>query len=354
MKNSVKNILVAPLNWGLGHATRCIPIIRELEKNGFTPVLASDGVALHLLQKEFPHLQSLELPSYEIEYAKNGDDFKWKLIKNSPKMIEAIFAEKKIVKKWIAEFDLQGIISDNRIGVYSKKIPSVFMTHQLNVLSGETTWITSKLHQYFVKKFTECWIPDKKENPNLTGKLGHLKSSSLNLKYLGPLSRLEKKDLPIKYDLMVILSGPEPQRTFLEQKLIKEIQSFNGKILFIKGIIESEQKIDQDENVSYYNFMTSSEIETAFNESKIVLCRSGYTTVMDLAKLQKKAFFIPTPGQFEQEHLARRLKRNGFLPYAKQDDFVIKNLSEVSLYGGLPHLIKEIDWKQLFVLFERE
>jgi uncharacterized protein (TIGR00661 family) len=354
LKNSVKNILVAPLNWGLGHATRCIPIIRELEKNGFTPVLASDGVALQLLQNEFPHLKSLELPSYEIEYAKNGGDFKWKLIKNSPKMIEAIFAEKKIVKKWISEFDLQGIISDNRLGVYSKKIPSVLMTHQLNVLSGKTTWISSKLHQYFIKKFTECWIPDKKENQNLTGKLGHLKNSSLNLKYLGPLSRLEKIDLPIKYDLMVILSGPEPQRTFLEQKLIKEIQSFDGKILFIKGIIESEQKTDQDENVSYYNFMTSSEIETAFNESKIVLCRSGYTTVMDLAKLQKKAFLIPTPGQFEQEYLARRLKRNGFLPYAKQDDFVIKNLSEVSLYGGLPHLINEIDWKQLFVLFERE
>lgn len=354
MKNSTKNILVAPLNWGLGHATRCIPIIRELEKNGFTPVLASDGEALQLLQKEFPHLQSLELPSYEIEYAKNGADFKWKLIKNSPKMIEAIFTEKKIVKKWIAEFDLQGIISDNRLGVYSKKIPSVLMTHQLNVLSGKTTWISSKLHQYFIKKFTECWIPDKKENPNLTGKLGHLKNSSLNLKYLGPLSRFEKKNLPIKYDLMVILSGPEPQRTFLEQKLIKEIQSFDGKILFIKGIIESEQKIDQDENVTYYNFMTSSEIETAFNESEIVLCRSGYTTVMDLAKLQKKAFFIPTPGQFEQEYLARRLKRNGFLPYAKQDDFVIKNLSEVSLYGGLPYLINEIDWKQLFVLFERE
>jgi uncharacterized protein (TIGR00661 family) len=354
LKNSTKNILVAPLNWGLGHATRCIPIIRELEKNGFTPVLASDGEALQLLQKEFPHLQSLELPSYEIEYAKNGADFKWKLIKNSPKMIEAIFTEKKIVKKWIAEFDLQGIISDNRLGVYSKKIPSVLMTHQLNVLSGKTTWISSKLHQYFIKKFTECWIPDKKENPNLTGKLGHLKNSSLNLKYLGPLSRFEKKNLPIKYDLMVILSGPEPQRTFLEQKLSKEIQSFDGKILFIKGIIESEQKIDQDENVTYYNFMTSSEIETAFNESEIVLCRSGYTTVMDLAKLQKKAFFIPTPGQFEQEYLARRLKRNGFLPYAKQDDFVIKNLSEVSLYGGLPQLIKEIDWKQLFVLFERE
>jgi uncharacterized protein (TIGR00661 family) len=354
LENSSKNILVAPLNWGLGHATRCIPIIRQLEKNGYTPILASDGAALQLLQMEFPHLQALTLPSYEIEYGKNEADFKWKLIKNSPKMIEAIFTEKKTVKKWIVEFNLQGIISDNRLGVYSKKIPSVFITHQLNVLSGKTTWISSTLHQHFIKKFTECWVPDIEGNPNLTGKLGHLKKNKLNLKYLGPLSRLEKKDLPIKYDLMVILSGPEPQRTFLEEKLLKEVQSFYGNVLFVKGIIESDQKIEQNKNVTYYNFMTSSEIETAFNESETVLCRSGYTTVMDLAKLQKKAFFIPTPGQFEQEYLAKRLKRNGFIPYAKQDDFTIENLLEVHLFSGLPQLKKEINWKQLLVLFERE
>ena len=148
MENAAKNILVAPLNWGLGHATRCIPIIRELEKNGFTPILASDGVALQLLQKEFPHLQALKLPSYEIEYSKNGADFKWKLIKNSPKMIEAILSEKKIVKKWIAEYKLNGIISDNRLGVYSKKIPSVFITHQLNVLSGKTALVRLCVSSY--------------------------------------------------------------------------------------------------------------------------------------------------------------------------------------------------------------
>ena len=352
MENATKNILVAPLNWGLGHATRCIPIIWELEKNGFTPILASDGVALQILQKEFPHLQALKLPSYEIEYAKNGADFKWKLIKNSPKMIDAILSEKKIVKKWISEYNLHGIISDNRLGVYSKKIPSVFITHQLNVLSGKTTWISSKLHQHFIKKFTECWIPDLEKNPNLTGKLGHLKKSKLNLRYLGPLSRLEKKEIPIKYDLMVILSGPEPQRTYLEEKLKKEVRQFNGKVIFIKGVIESEQKMEQDENITYYNFMTSNEIETAFNESEIVLCRSGYTTVMDLAKLGKKAFFIPTPGQFEQEYLAKRFKRNGFTPYAKQDNFEIEDLKDIKLYQGLPKLEKEIHWKQLFILFE--
>jgi len=345
---------VAPLNWGLGHATRCIPIIRALEINGFTPIIASDGIALQLLEKEFPHLQTLKLPSYEIEYAKNGADFKWKLIKNSPKMIDAIFTEKKVVKKWIKEYNLHGIISDNRLGVYSKKIPSVFITHQLNVLSGKTTWISSKLHQHFIKKFAECWVPDIERLPNLTGKLGHLKKNKLNLQYIGPLSRLEKKDVPIQYDLMVILSGPEPQRTYLEQNLKKEVQRFEGKVIFIKGVVESEQKMETDEHVTYYNFMTSEQIETAFNESAMVLCRSGYTTVMDLAKLGKKAFFIPTPGQFEQEYLAKRFKRNGQAPYAKQDDFMIEDLKDVKLYQGLPKLEKEIHWKQLLILFEGE
>lgn len=349
-----KNILVAPLNWGLGHATRCIPVIRALEENGFTPIIASDGVALGILQKEFPQLQAVELPSYEIEYAKDGSDFKWKLIKNSPKMIQAIFDEKKLVKKLVKEYSLKGIISDNRLGVYSKKIPCIFMTHQLNVLSGKTTWISSKLHQYFIGKFNECWIPDMREKPNLTGKLGHLKNSYLKLKYLGPLSRLEKKEAELKYELMVILSGPEPQRTMLEEKLIAELRNYNGNVIFIKGVIEPEQKKETIKNITYYNFMTSSEIETAFNESEIVLCRSGYTTVMDLAKLQKKAFFIPTPGQFEQEYLAKRFKRNALAPFAIQEEFRIENLLEISLYKGLPQLSEPIDWKKLFVLFQGE
>ncbi|MCX6172419.1 MAG: glycosyltransferase [Flavobacterium sp.] len=349
-----KNILVAPLNWGLGHATRCIPIIQELEKNGFTPIIASDGIALLLLQKEFPHLESLELPSYKIEYAKDGKDFKWKLIKNIPKIILAIFKEKKFIKELVNKYDLKGIVSDNRLGVYSNKVPSVFITHQLNVLTGNTTWISSKLHQHFIKKFTECWVPDFQESPNLTGKLAHLRNSSLHLKYLGSLSRLEKKELVYKYELMVILSGPEPQRTLLEEKIIHELQNYNGKVIFIKGKVENNQKKDVEKNTTYYNFMTSKEIENAYNESEIVLCRSGYTTIMDLAKLEKKAFFIPTPGQFEQEYLAKRLKRNGIAPFAKQDDFRIENLLEIEFYKGLKQFKATENWKQLLILFQSE
>ncbi|GGC83728.1 glycosyl transferase [Flavobacterium lutivivi] len=351
---NTKNILVAPLNWGLGHAARCIPLIKELINQGYTPVLASDGNALNLLKKEFPNLIALELPSYEIEYAKKAKNFKWKLLKNSPKTINAIIEEKKLVKKWCEEYDLAGIISDNRLGVYNKKVPSVIITHQLRVLSGKTTWISSKLHQRFIKKFNECWVPDFEKKPNLTGKLGHLKDASFTVKYLGPLSRLNILKIEKKYDLMIILSGPEPQRTLLEDLLIKKIRFLNKKILFVKGLVSDKQVVSENEHITFYNFMTSAEIEKAFNESEIILCRSGYTTIMDLVKLNKKAFLIPTPGQTEQEYLARRLKKNGHFPYSKQEDFEIEMLDEIDFYKPFLTSEKEQNWKQLFVLFERE
>jgi uncharacterized protein (TIGR00661 family) len=351
IKTAPKTILIAPLNWGLGHATRCIPIIRALQENNYIPIIASDGIALELLRKEFPNIQTLELPSYQIEYAKNGANFKWKLIKNGPKMIRAILEEKKIIQNWVEKYAIDGIISDNRLGVFSKKIPSVFITHQLNVMTGNTTWITSKIHQSIIKKYTECWVPDLAGTPNLTGKLGHIDNPNLKTKYIGPLSRLQKKLLPKKYDLLVILSGPEPQRGMLEKHLKKEIVKYNGNVIFIEGNIEKEQKTTTIRNVTYYNFMNSTELEQAFNESEMVLCRSGYTTIMDLAQLRKKAFFIPTPGQYEQEYLAKKLKKEGLVPYATQDDFKMENILEVEEYKGLPRLDSKIEWANLFQVF---
>ncbi|KDN56731.1 glycosyltransferase [Flavobacterium seoulense] len=346
-----KTILIAPLNWGLGHATRCIPIIKALQDNNFIPIIASDGIALELLKKEFPYLKFLELPSYEIEYAKNGKYFKWKLLKNCPKMIEAILEEKRLVKKWIKKHDIDGIISDNRLGVFSKKVPSVFITHQLNVMTGNTTWITSLLHQNIIKKYTECWVPDTIDTPNLAGELSHLKNPDFNIKYIGPLSRIQTKKVDKKYDLMIILSGPEPQRGLLEEKLKQEIKLYNGTILFVKGIIEKDQKKEQIENVTFFNFMHSRQLEQALNESEIIICRSGYTSIMDLAKLNKKAFFIPTPGQYEQEYLARKLKKEGLVPYAEQDLFTIKNLDEIDNYKGLSEIKSNLNWSDIFNVF---
>lgn len=346
-----KNILIAPLNWGIGHATRCIPVIKALEQNGFTPIIASDGVALALLKKEFPHLISIELPAYNISYSEKGKNFKWKIIAQLPKMFRAIRKENALVQKIVENYEIEGIISDNRLGVFSKNVPSVFITHQLNVLSGKTSWFTTKIHTYFISKFNQCWIPDTHKTPNLSGKLGHLENPLKNTIYIGPLSRFEKKSLPIQYDLMVILSGPEPQRTLLEEKLIEELKTYPKAILFVKGMVQNEQKTWKDNKITFYNFMNSEQLNTAFNESEFVLCRSGYTTVMDLAKLGKKAFFIPTPGQYEQEYLAKKYKIEGIAPSCKQEKFKQEMLSKVAVYKGLQNFTTEIDWNILFGLF---
>ncbi|ESU29716.1 glycosyltransferase family 28 [Flavobacterium limnosediminis JC2902] len=347
-----KRILVAPLNWGLGHATRCIPIIEALQKNGFEPVLASDGIALALLKKEFPQLTALELPSYKIQYAQNGANFKWKLFRQIPNMFHAVRNERKTAENWIEQYNIDGIISDNRLGVHSKKVPTVFITHQLNVLTGNTSWLTTKIHHHFIRKFDICWIPDVAGKPNLSGKLGHLNNSNLNLKYIGPLSRFNKKETEEIYDLMVILSGPEPQRTLLEEKLNLELKNYDGTILFVRGVVEEEQKISKRFNCTYYNFMNTAELEIAFNQSKMILCRSGYTTIMDLAKLDKKAFFIPTPGQYEQEYLAKKLTKKGVVPSSKQDSFKAEHLLQVSIYKGLKDVGKnEVSLNELLSIF---
>lgn len=355
MNEQQKRILVAPLNWGLGHATRCIPIIQQLLAHGFEPILASDGQALELLRLEFPDLTCLELPAYNIVYPAKGSHFKRKLLKQAPAVIAAVQKEQKIVASYVVDFKLCGIISDNRFGVYSKKVPTVFLTHQLNVLSGSTTWLTSIVHRLVMNKFNQWWVPDADGPLTLSGRLGHLNFDQEKIKYIGALSRFQKKELPIKFDLMVLISGPEPQRTLLESLLREEVTYFKGKVIFIRGIVEKSQKVEQIGDILFYNYMTSSALETAFNQSETIICRSGYSSIMDLSIFGKKALFIPTPGQYEQEYLAKKMKKDGFAPYFKQDRFKIENLLETDFYRGIPKLPKnEFLWEELFGLFKRE
>ena len=349
-----KKILVAPLNWGLGHATRCIPIINALIDAGFEPIIASDGVALALLKKEFPELTCLELPGYNIKYSKKGYLLKLKLLKDSPKVINAIKAERRATKQIFETHKIDGIISDNRLGVHSKLVPSVFMTHQLQVLSGSTTWLSTKMHQNIIKRFDVCWIPDAVGSPNLSGKLSHVRLPNITVKYIGLLSRFRKLDCEIRYDIMVLLSGPDPQRGILEKKLLAEFQNYDGRVLFVKGVVENEYEVEQNGNMTIYNYLSGSDLEKALNESYLIVSRSGYTTIMDLAKLGKKAFFIPTPGQFEQEYLAERLKRHNFVPYSTQNEFNLEKLKEVTNYEGLKSSDYELNYKRLFQLFKGE
>ena len=347
-----KTILVAPLYWGLGHATRCIPIINALLDHNFNVIIASDGGALLLLQKEFPLLNTIELPSYHIEYPKKGKNFKINLLLKLPVIQKAISEEKKCIKKLVDQNIIDGIISDNRFGVYHKKIPCVFITHQLKVLSGKTTFISSKIHHNFIKKFNECWVPDIEGSSGLSGEISYIKNAPFKVKYIGVLSRMKKLKLPQVYEILILLSGPEPQRTLLENKLLKIFKETETKVLLVRGVVENNQTHNKLKNINVVNFMTTNELEQVINESSFVISRAGYTTIMDLTRLEKNAFLIPTPGQFEQEYLAKRLNELDLVASCNQNEFSITMLDDIPHYKGLKEIKSTINYLELFSLFE--
>lgn len=359
MKFVPKKILIAPLNWGLGHATRCIPIINALQNEGFIPIIAGDGVSFQLLKKEFPKLKTYDLPSYNIQYSKNGKFLKYKLLMQLKTISKAVKKEQKVVDKIVSNENICGIISDNRFGVKSKKVPSVYITHQINVLSGLTTFITSKFHQNIISKFDECWVPDFKTEPNLSGRLSH--NTKLNLKYIGSLSRFKLKNYDLSkesdtnngFDILVILSGPEPQRTILEKKLLKKLEFTNKKVLFVKGIISEKQEIKIRNNITIVNFMLQNKLRKAIIESGIIIARSGYSTIMDLQTLNAKVFFIPTEGQAEQEYLAKYLSEQGIAPFVNQKKFDLSCLDKISSFKGFGEFKtnSDINKENLFEIF---
>lgn len=349
-----KTILVAPLNWGLGHATRCIPIINALLKENFKVIIASDGAALELLRKEFSTLETVELPSYNINYPKNGNQLIWNLLANVPSLKRIVTREKLETQKLVAQGKIDGIISDNRFGVLSEKIPSVYITHQVNIMAGRASFISKKLHYNIIKKFDVCWVPDSERETNLSGRLGHLKNTDLNLKYTGVLSRMKKEKLPIKYDVFVLISGPETQRTVFEELMLKEFKNSPYKVILVRGVVEEKQEIVRQDNITIYNYMTTMELEKTINESELIVSRSGYTTIMDLAVLEKKAFFIPTSGQYEQIYLAQRMSDLKMAPFSSQKDFTIDKIKDAVNYSGLKTEENTTNLSELFHLFKRK
>lgn len=343
-----KRILIAPLNWGLGHATRCIPIITALLENDFEPILASDGDALALLQLEFPTLKSFKLPSYNISYPKSGN-LQWHLLKQLPHILKTMKAEHRFIQEIIKNENISGIISDNRLGVRSSTIPSIYITHQLKVLSGLTTFLATYFHHKIIHQFDECWIPDA-PSQNLSGKLTSYNRLKIPIKYIGAISRLKYYSLPQKYDICVLLSGLEPQRTILENILLNEFQAYEGTICFIRGVVSDADEFKSKSSITFYNYLTSKNLNNVINQSELIIARSGYSTILDLAVLGKKALFIPTPKQTEQEYLAENLYQQKIAPFCKQAEFSIHKLTDVINYTGFHHP-NEIINPNLFEVF---
>ena len=325
MESRFPNILIAPLNWGLGHATRCMPLINALLDRGIHPILASDGTALALLQKEYPNLTTLELPAYNIQY--RGNNMMLTMGAQLPKIINAIFLEQKAIKKIVQDQQIDIIISDNRYGVFHKNCRNIFMTHQLNIKIPNSILenIVAGVNHRLIRRFDECWVPDYSKAPRLAGTLSE-NSGLPMVKYMGSLSRMKKEILPIKYKIAIVLSGPEPQRTNLENILLEQLVDYLDDVCFVRGVVNDlPPPIIDNKNISILNYLTSAKLNQVLNKSEIVVCRSGYSSLMDLVKLNKSAVLIPTPGQTEQEYLADYLSKTGGFLMATQKDFNLKN-----------------------------
>lgn len=334
----------------MGHATRCIPIINALIKANFTPVIASDGNALEFLIKEFPKLQYFKLPSYQINYSKNSKLLKWHLLLQTPTIISAVLKEKKLIANLIEKESISGIISDNRFGVCSNKIPSVYITHQIEVLSGNISWVTSKIHQKIIQKFEACWVPDVASEFNLSGELSNFKSKNITIKRIGVLSRFTYKQFPKKYDILLLLSGIEAQRTLFEKKLLKELANFNGNVLLVRGVLNNS-KLEVPSNFTVVNFLVAAELEKVILQSNLVIARSGYSTIMDLAVLNANVLFVPTPGQFEQEYLAKYINKKYKIPFLNQNEFKLEAINNFEELGKFKNYTTSIPL-DIFDLFQ--
>ncbi|MET0638191.1 MAG: glycosyltransferase [Chitinophagaceae bacterium] len=301
-------ILVAPLDWGLGHATRCIPIIREFLQRDAEVLIAAEGPVSVLLKQEFPTLEILELRGYRIKYARTATGLAFGMLKQIPRILQSIRREKKWLDNIIKSHQIDVIISDNRYGLYSGKIPSVFISHQLTIKTGSvfTEKILRKFNYKFINRFTECWVPDKPGPFNYAGALSHPPVlPRIPVFYTGILSRLNPAATTvIPKHLFISLSGPEPQRSIFEEKIISQVSHYNHSATIVRGLPGEERMIPSTNSLRFFNHLPAVCISEEMAKADLVITRSGYSTIMDLVTMNKKSILVPTPGQTEQVYLA--------------------------------------------------
>ncbi len=314
-------ILFTVLNWGLGHASRSIPLIKELIKIGCEIAIASDGNALKLLRREFPTSKTYMLAAYDVHYAHRS--MVLNLFRQSPRLMFAIREEKKQTAKIVKEFGASIIIADNRYGTFHKNCLNYFICHQIGIQSSSKTLnkILRKVHTSFINRFDVCWIPDYNNN-SLAGEISYSQGLK-KFAYIGPLSRMKSQKMKTCFDIAIILSGPEPQRSFLEEILLKIFKELNYKIAFVRGVEDNPLELTNNK-IKIFDLLESDQLNKIINQSKLVICRAGYSSIMDLTKLNQRAILIPTPGQTEQIYLSEHLRSKPLFTSIKQSKLTHK------------------------------
>ncbi len=266
-----------------------------------------------------------------------------KILQQIPKIIAAIKKEHRWLVAAVTKYNFDIVFSDNRFGLYHSNSTSIFITHQLTI-KAPYRWpekIIQQLNYRFINRFSECWVPDYAGKLNIAGILSHpLHLPRKPVRYIGPLSRLRKTgNFNIQYKWLIVLSGPEPQRSMLETMLLKAFTALQQPVLLVRGLPGETAVLSAPLHCTVVNHLPAIKLQQAFAQSAYIISRSGYTTVMEILALQKKAILIPTPGQTEQEYLGRHLMQQRWCYSFTQEQDVLFHLQQAQAFPyQLPQL----------------
>ena len=341
----MKHILVSPLSWGLGHATRDLPIIRDFLARGHHVTVAAEGRALALLKQEVPQCDFVELRDYPTPYS-SGRYFVPKFLAMAPAMLAAIERETVNVRRLLRKQKFDLILSDNRFRVRSDGTPSFVISHQLRFMTPPSIHYMDTVTEFFnylyLAPFDRVIVPDVAHpTENLSGRLSHqtrwLKPSG-KVYYAGVMSSTARMNVPQDVDLFISVSGPEPQRTQLEQIILQRAPDVRAdRIVIALGKPETRETRRLNERITVHSFLDRAGQQEMLNRARLVVCRSGYTTVMELAELGKKALMIPTPGQTEQEYLGRYYAERGYFHSVSQYELDLeRDVEKARQMTGVP------------------
>jgi len=329
MEKSQKTLLFCPLDWGLGHASRDIYIIKKLlEKTSFKVIIGADKGPLFLLRQVFPDLEFIRFPSVPIHYSRHFPVW-FKLLLSFPRLLSGMWKEHRFLKKLLQKRHIDVVISDNRYGLWNRHVRSIFITHQLRVIFPKRLHWLERFADFFIqrtlKHFNFCWVPDFPDESNLGGRLSHPLKINDKVRYIGPVSRflLTEKSPPVHlaktFDTVIMLSGPEPQRSILEKTLIQKLRNTEYSVLIIRGIPWKKQGQTIYKKIQLVSHLPDELFLAYIKNAKYLICRPGYSSLMDLSILGLSAIVIPTPGQTEQEYLGKKMKEEDFFFCMKQE-----------------------------------
>jgi uncharacterized protein (TIGR00661 family) len=343
-----KNILICPLEWGLGHAGRMIPVAKRLRELNNVVYIGAGNEIRQFFRNELDGLEYIEFGGFRPSYSAYLPQYFIMLLK-LPLLIYHIISEHYKLKRLISRYKIDIVISDNRFGLWNKKIKSVYVTHQLTIPFPEhfrfLEWTGSAFHRFIIGKYDKCLIPDLPGDINFTGRLSHIVNIPANAEYIGILSRFNniislsgnKYDHPYN---TLILSGPEPQRGIFRELVVKQLTGASRKLIVLEGRPEDAGESSASGNTSSFSHLPPGEMKRIITGSEGIILRAGYTSVMELVSMNCTALLVPTPGQTEQEYIAEYLAGKGWFSTVRQRDLK-SGISLPTDRGSLPHGILE-------------